>query len=178
MAAALVVVGMPAASAADLTNPAPLIDAFRTTCLADFPNVDAIARNAIAAGWIERKVTLLGPPAKGMSATSLPRFFEWRGLNMSVVRTGNGNLVSSCQVSSPSADTLDTTALAAATSVELKLGDAVRGKKGGSDLAQWRRAPGQLIQASAGKNGAMRSVNLLVRLEAEVPPKINLLAGR
>ena len=157
----------PAAVAVDLVNPAPLVEAFRTTCLAGFPDVDAIARRAIAAGWVERKVTLIGKPGKGMSATNLPRFFEWRGLNMSLMRAGQGILVTSCQVSSPSAASLDTATLAASAGAALGLGEPTRTTRRGSDLAQWRRSPGQMVQASADKQGGMRSANLLIRLEPE-----------
>lgn len=159
--------GVPAARAVDLVNPASLVEAFRTTCLEGFPDVDAIATRAIAAGWIERKVRLIGVPGKGMSATNLPRFFEWRGLTMSVTRAGEGILTTSCQISTPSAASLDTTALAIATRAALGLGEPTRIAKRGSDQAQWRRSPDQIIQASADKQGGMRSANLLIRLQPE-----------
>jgi hypothetical protein len=154
-----------AAAAVAADQPAPAADpiaAFAETCRRGFPDLQAIARGALASGWVERSIRPVGGNA-AFQAAPLPQVFAKGELTLFLTTPSAIGGRHGCQVAGPAARDLDIAAFAAAAASALQLGGPALDRAGGADRATWRLGASTLVQASL--NRRPRSASLQIRLE-------------
>lgn len=159
------------AAAADTPEPNPSVylQAFDETCRAGFPDGDAIAKAAIAHGWIER-----GVPSVAMIGTTRiiqPHMFSKGGLMLFVTQGGIDAFSTVCQVTGAAATRLTGRDVAAVVGPRLNAGSPEPGpgayKK--DDLAVWNLGGGITVQAGINVyQGRMRTISIAMRQAAPV----------
>lgn len=144
-AALLSVSGAAVAGDKPEADPAAYFQAFRETCRLGFPDLDAVAESAVAAGWQESQMRPVSGAADLFSA-ALPRAFHKNGMMLFLFTPTSGDNQQVCQVSG-SANTRLTGAEVGAVVARGMTGQPVAEKKGDDEGMVWTVAPGMTVHA-------------------------------
>jgi hypothetical protein len=146
-------------------DPAVYLQAFNDTCRRGFPDLEAIAANAIAHGWIERTMRPVSGAVDPLRP-ELGRALNKDGLMLFLNAPGQGNYKTVCQVTGSARTSLNGRDVAAVVSPSLKAGEPVLGPGNPKedDYARWTVAPGITVQAGIGVyRRRVRSLSIAVR---------------
>ncbi|HEX8380938.1 MAG TPA: hypothetical protein VF619_10365 [Allosphingosinicella sp.] len=151
------------AGAQELSNPGPIVAAFNETCRRGFPDVAMVREQAEARGWAElsgQMVVSFSNPRLG--AADLPQVL-FKG-DMTLIMTAHSPVRrrSTCAISVPAEQTLDTGGLARAVSAALGGAEASMEMERGVEQASWQLKSGLVVKASVGKSGDKRRAHLTV----------------
>ncbi|WP_076068722.1 hypothetical protein [Sphingomonas montana] len=164
--AALLFYAVPVAAAENLTDePAVYLQAFNETCRRGFPDLDTIARNALAHGWIEGSMRPVDGAADIFSA-GRSRLLHRGGMLLFLTSPGNGPFGTICQITGGSGTRLSGRDVAAVMTPSLRAGDPTPGPGNpkADDYSVWTVAPGMTVQAGVSVyRGKVRSLSMAVR---------------
>lgn len=152
-------------AAADVPEPSPSVylQAFNETCRGSFPDFDAIAKAAVARGWIERAVPSVA--MIGNRPMTLPHVFSKGGMMLVLTHDTAGAFTAVCQVTGTPGTRLTGRDIAAAVGPGLNAGAADPGpgdyKK--DDFSVWNLGKGITVQAGVSVyRGKARSISLAI----------------
>jgi hypothetical protein len=165
LAASAIAGPVAAQSYGPIVDPVPVIDGFGATCLNGFPDLQAIAKTALAGGWIERKAFV--PRDSSLAPdTQLPRMLQKAEMMLILARYNPSfpKAPLSCQVTAMAKGRPDVRAFAALASGRLHLDPAPIWSGKDDDLtAEWAAGPGQVIHLSVSRYGKVRSFSMQLR---------------
>lgn len=157
------------AAGADAPEPSPSVyfQAFNETCRGGFPDINAIAKAAVARGWIERAAPSVA--MIGNRPMMLPHAFTKGGMMLSLSHDNSGAFSAVCQVTGTAGTLLTGRDVAATVGPGLNAGAAEPGpgdyKK--DDLAVWNMGKGVTVQAGVNVyKGKARSISIAIRQAA------------
>jgi len=146
-------------------DPAVYLQAFNDACRRGFPDLDMIARNATAHGWVERSMHRIDGVADTLSVR-LPRALNKDGMMLFLVAPENGEFKAVCQITGTATTSLSGRDVAALVSPSLNTGEPTfgPGNPKEDDLALWTVAPGLTVQAGISVyRRKIRTISIAVR---------------
>jgi hypothetical protein len=146
-----------------VSDPAPIVSAFNETCRRGFPDLETISQRAQSQGWIRASFRMIAHGrSRKLRSAALPHFLQKGGMILILSAPYKRWTTSSCLISVPAEETLDTRGLAAAVSIALGGAPATVAKSRGGERMTWHVGSGMVVQASVTESGGTRIANLAV----------------
>lgn len=151
------------ASAAEreVADPAAYIAAFNDVCRTNFPDLDAVARDAVAKGWQSSRMRLIEGSADLLK--NLPQAFHKDGMMLFLSRPEGGDFSEICEISGSEATKLTGADIAAMMSPSLDAAAPVVSKGADHDTVRWTTAPGISVNAGISIYRKFRTISLSAR---------------
>jgi len=140
-------------------DPAAVIRAFQETCAKGFPDVDAVERNARAAGWLPSEMRALADA----TIPNLPKAFHKDGQLLFLTHTDGGTNEAVCQIGGSGQTRLTAVDLAALLTPALNAGSPVFEKAKNKDVARYTTGPGLSVEASIDIYRKSRTISIIAR---------------
>lgn len=162
MAALLTTAAITPAAAADKASadPGAHLQAFNETCRAHFPDFDAIAVDAVAHGWKESTMRVVGG---GALPAGMPRAFHKDTYMLFLIRPQGKEFSQICQITGNQTTNLASADVAAIVSPSLNAGAPTFEKDKGHDAGIWTITPGTSVSAGISIYGKVRTINMMMR---------------
>lgn len=146
-----------------VSDPALIVSAFNETCRSGFPDLESIGRRAESLGWFRKSLRPIPKRSvRKLRTDALPGFLQKGGMMLLLSAPYKRWTRSSCLVSVPAEETLDTRGLAAAVSIALGGAPASIAKSRSGERVTWHVGSGMVVQASVIDSGGIRIANLAV----------------
>lgn len=143
-------------------DPVRYVAAFTTMCRDTFPDVDAVARNAMANGWNETTPRLISGPAP----VQMPRVFIKDGLMLTTTNGSSPVYSATCQITGSASTSLSGADVAAIVSPAIAMGEPQPGPGNPkqNDFARWTQGGGIVVEAGvAVYNKRVRTISISIR---------------
>lgn len=151
-----------AAADRETADPAAYLQAFNDTCRRGFPDLDAIAQNALRQGWQESSMR----PTSGVAdifSEALPRALHKDGLMLFLTHPTGGEIKEVCQISGSATTKLTGADIVAVVAPSITSSQPVIDKGPDHDGAIWTVAPTMSVKAGIAIYHKTRTISISVR---------------
>ncbi|MDZ7283364.1 hypothetical protein KV697_06515 [Sphingomonas sanguinis] len=142
-------------------DPETYISAFNDVCRTHFPDLDAVARDAVAKGWQSSKMRLI----EGATdlPKNLPQAFHKDSMMLFLTRPESGDFSEVCQISGSEATKLTGADIAAMMAPSVDAAASMVDKGADHETTTWRTGPGISVQAGISIYRKFRTISLSAR---------------